>query len=324
MIDDQRNYDVAISFRASDLDLAKQLSELLDGLEVFVYEERQREIAGGDGMRVFRQTFRSRSRLNLVLYRDGWGQTPWTRIEETAIQERCLEDGWDTLLFIDVEAGVAVPDWLPDHRIRFPLHSHSIDELVETVLARLTVVGGDDAAAPTLAAPTGAIARAAQIADATAFARETEQLVRSPEGMQQAFHYVNEVLRVLTEAVESMGERGLAVAAGGDQRHFVMRCQGVSMVLNWQYYANSIDGCPLYFNIFRGAIPTPDEQQQGRSNFFNPQERGQFQYDIERVPDLGFCIRGQAGSALDVAAAADEIMGRFLDAYEAHKDEQFP
>lgn len=321
---EDRRYDVAVSVRAEDLDLAIQLSGSLEGVRVFVYAERQTEIAGGDGMNTFRQTFRVDSHLNVVLYRDGWGKTPWTRIEETAIQERCLHDGWDTLLFVEIESGIAVPGWLPDHRIRFALYNHTMDELTETVRARLAVLGSQNSNPIASPRAASALTRAIQVADTAAFNRETQQLVRSADGMQQAFDYVNGVLRVLSETLDSMGERGLAVAHGGDQRHFVMRCQGVTMILNWQYYANSIDDCPLYFTIFRGVIPTPEEQQQGKISPFKPKKCEDFQYEVERAPGLGFCIRGRAGQTLDMHGAADELMGRFLDAYEAHKDTPLP
>jgi hypothetical protein len=40
------------------------------------------------------------TRVNVVLYREPWGQTPWTRVEETAVKEACLNRGWSSLFFI--------------------------------------------------------------------------------------------------------------------------------------------------------------------------------------------------------------------------------
>ena len=89
-------YDVAFSFMAEDEALAAQLTDLLqDRLKVFLYSRRQGEIAGTDGEKTFNAVFGEQARLVVVLYRSRWGQTPWTRIEETAIRNRAFEHGYD-------------------------------------------------------------------------------------------------------------------------------------------------------------------------------------------------------------------------------------
>src|SRR5437899_11207412 len=87
-------YDVAISFLSQDVDLARELADgLSPQLRVFVYIDRQREIAGTDGLTTFRAIFRSATRLVVVLFRNGWGESNWTRVEEEAISDRFLKEG---------------------------------------------------------------------------------------------------------------------------------------------------------------------------------------------------------------------------------------
>jgi hypothetical protein len=89
MSQEQYDYDVAFSFLAGDESVATQLNDLLqDRLKTFLYSKRQGEIAGTDGEKSFNLVFGEKSRLVVVLYRAGWGETPWTRIEETAIRNR--------------------------------------------------------------------------------------------------------------------------------------------------------------------------------------------------------------------------------------------
>src|SRR5688500_10384913 len=83
-------YDVAFSFRAPDLKLAEELEGLLAGLQVFVYSRRKEELLGGDGMDRFASVFGQETRLAVILYRDGWGKTPWTGFEESHIKGRAL------------------------------------------------------------------------------------------------------------------------------------------------------------------------------------------------------------------------------------------
>lgn len=140
----ERKYDVAISFLHGDEPLARRLHGSLtaDGLSVFVYSKVQEEIVGNDGLEEFRQAFRGDCRLIVVLYRDGWGQTPWTRIEQTAIQERCLADGWDVLLFVTLDERCTVPRWLPDTRIRLSMNNYAYDQLVGAIKVRVEEQGG--------------------------------------------------------------------------------------------------------------------------------------------------------------------------------------
>ncbi len=96
------NFDVAISFLHQDLGIATELHQrLIDGLRVFLYTREQKDLAGTDGTESFRAVFRSRSRLVVVLYRDGWGATPFTRVEYEAITDRFLKEGAEFLFFVN-------------------------------------------------------------------------------------------------------------------------------------------------------------------------------------------------------------------------------
>ena len=70
-------YAVAISFLSQDEPLALELyGRLSQQLAVFVYSKKQEDLAGTNGIDSFRVAFGSQARLIVVLYRDGWGETP--------------------------------------------------------------------------------------------------------------------------------------------------------------------------------------------------------------------------------------------------------
>ena len=122
----ERDVDVAISFLNKDLDLAIELRDLLsDSLDVFVYTHRQEELAGTDGLESFRAPFRYRARLVVILYREGWGQTFWTRVEEEAITDRFLKEGREFLFVVMVDDS-APPPWLPDKLVRYNLKDFGV------------------------------------------------------------------------------------------------------------------------------------------------------------------------------------------------------
>src|SRR5438046_2362851 len=112
-------YDIAISFLSDDEPHALKLQhELSENLKIFVYSKRQEQLAGTDGLETLRQAFFSQSRLLVVLYRDKWGKTPWTRVEETAIKEHALNEGWKSVLFVMLDERSTPPRWLPETLIR--------------------------------------------------------------------------------------------------------------------------------------------------------------------------------------------------------------
>jgi len=96
----------------------EKFDRLSETYAAFIFSKRQEELAGASGIDEFRDVFFRRSRLVVVLYRSDWGETPWTRVERTAIEERFLRDGSEFLLFVMLNSADAPPKWLPETRIR--------------------------------------------------------------------------------------------------------------------------------------------------------------------------------------------------------------
>ena len=49
------------------------------------------------------------SRVMVVLYRERWGKTRWTAIEETAVKDACLDGEWKRLFFIALDRSGSCP-----------------------------------------------------------------------------------------------------------------------------------------------------------------------------------------------------------------------
>jgi hypothetical protein len=121
-------YDVAFSFLAQDEGLALQLNDLLqDRVRTFIYAEQQKELAGKDGEKAFGSVFGEKTRFVALLYRDGWGQTSWTRIEETAIRNRGYEEAYDFLLCIPLDDPPHAPKWIPRNRLWIGLRRWGVE-----------------------------------------------------------------------------------------------------------------------------------------------------------------------------------------------------
>jgi len=140
-------YDVAFSFTQRDEGIAFQINNLIqDRFRTFIYSEHQKELAGTDGENKFNEVFSEKSRLVVILYRSDWGQTSWTRIEETAIRNRGHEEGYDFTTFVQLDDDAKMPKWLPKNRIYYNFNRWGINGLAPVIEARVEEAGGQSRA----------------------------------------------------------------------------------------------------------------------------------------------------------------------------------
>jgi hypothetical protein len=81
------------------------------------------------------------SRVVVVLYREPWGKTPWTGVEETAIKEGCLNHGWHRLFFVVLDKTSPIPVWLPQNHVRFNYLDFGLEQAVGAIKARVQECG---------------------------------------------------------------------------------------------------------------------------------------------------------------------------------------
>lgn len=135
-------FDIAFSLLHPDLDYAKSLFDVLDQykLNTFLYVHNQKDLAANNGINVFSKVFKNESRIVVLLYRHGYGETPWTRIEHTAIQERYLKEGADFCVLIPMDK--TKPLWYP----AFMQYVHSdmdSKDVAALILQKLKDMGGE-------------------------------------------------------------------------------------------------------------------------------------------------------------------------------------
>lgn len=130
-------YDVAISLLGEDLKVAEKIDEELpDDLSVFLYKDRQEEIAGRDGLDVFSGVFRT-ARLCVLLYRPNWGETTYTRLEEWAIKGRVLGGERDFLLLVRFGEAGPIPPWFPEWEQWIDYLAEGADGVARTIVSKL-------------------------------------------------------------------------------------------------------------------------------------------------------------------------------------------
>jgi hypothetical protein len=99
-------------------------------------------LAGTDGLESMRTPFFEESRIVVVLYREPWGETPWTRVEQTAIKDSCLEYGWQQFFFLMLDKTSPPPKWLPHTHVRFNYADFGLEQAIGAIKARVKECGG--------------------------------------------------------------------------------------------------------------------------------------------------------------------------------------
>jgi Transcriptional regulatory protein, C terminal len=136
-------YDVAISYLQTDSFLASSLAaRLAENLKVFYYPRTGERLLGTEPIELIRAPFLFGSRVILLLYRADWGQTDWTRVEQSAIEEACNSQGWSKLFFVELERHRSPPDWLPGGHVTISLDNYDMNQLVGAIKVRVQERGG--------------------------------------------------------------------------------------------------------------------------------------------------------------------------------------
>jgi hypothetical protein len=233
-------------------------SRLEEALKVFYFPHAQESLAGTDGLELMRTPFVSGSRVVVVLYREPWGETEWTRLEESAIKDGCLKNGWTTLLFVQLDTTSKLPTWLPHTHVRFVLNEYGIDQLVGAIKLRVQEHGGK------IEKPN-AISRARRIQQEAEFLAERARLLRDRTWIEQTVHA--SVREAVTTAVNLVMTGSCtkqpAVRAGAKDRHCVMTDGRVGVGAGWAQgiYNDVGQEAHVFIRQFSGGLILPDERK---------------------------------------------------------------
>lgn len=313
-----RDLDVAVSFANEDLALATAIRDgLADSLNVFVYTAKQEELAGTDGLESFRQIFRWRARLVVILFRSKWGKTPWTRVEEEAITDRFLKEGPGFLFVIVTEEGATLPPWLPDKLLRFSLKDFPLEQALGAIKAR-SLDQGSVLSKPSVAA------LAARAQERATFERRRAGLLNSEQGVQQARQQVQVLIEAIAHRVAEVqaSAPGLQIEYGAADVWFVIRTHDVAVDCSYRNpIVNSLSEARLVIRELRGGMLLPGQRGY---YFHEPREVAEtvLRPDVALVGSWGW--RGGGNAMQSSGNVADFCVARILALIEAHATGQLP
>lgn len=240
-------YEVAFSFVERDLETARQIADRIrDRLSVFVYREKPEEFVAADGVDAHHRIYEVDALVVVVLYREEWGHTPWTRVEVEAIKNRARDQGYDFLMVIPLD-GSAAPLWLPKTRIMFSLSQHGVDGVAGVIEAAVRSQGGD-------VRRESAVDYAVRLSRTLSFKAERREWYESERGVEAAAREFDKLLTEFQKLAGEIAERAprfkITVEGG---RHF--KCYGIEMQVLWRRRSKqSLKKSHLRVRIFRERL----------------------------------------------------------------------
>lgn len=309
-------YDVAISFLTQDEGTAAAIHQKLsEGLQVFFYPRKQEELVGTDGLESMRKPFFDESRVMVVLYRERWGKTPWTRVEETAIKEACLTHGWERLLFVVLDQSSVLPTWLPRTHIRLSFQEYGLEQTVGAIKVRVQEQGGQYLPLTPL--------KRAQMLKAEEDFRRAKGRMSSQEGIEAILNSVYELFTEVKRLCDEVTAQGLIQIRCGiefQERSQLQSCGvtdgQVSLSVNWnQLYTNSLEHSGLVVREFEGGFPPP-----GPYVVVNPPReisKTTYSPDLSLARKYGWKEDG-GDEFLSSTALAEQCVIQFMDLVDRH------
>ena len=242
----------------------------------------------------------------MVLHREGWGRTPWTGVEQTAIQERGFRNGWDFLVFVPLDDS-SLPDWLPKTRIWFNFARFGMPGLAAVVEQRFQDAGGTPAVETAI--DLAARLRKEQDAEGTRIYFLTTQ-----EGINLAEAEVSvlfdEVQRIVGEISASIP---VAFERQGAQGVWLYRA-GQTVSVHWhREYINTLNESQLAIATHRGRVG-PNRYANLETPQLVSEELLDFNVDALRLPFWE--TRDRPRRRFSSKTLADDVVQRALKAKE--------
>lgn len=243
-------YDVAFSFCKEDENLANEISIVLDSnLSIFIYSKQQEDLVGSDGEIEFKRIFSEQSRVVVVLYREEYGKTPWTRMEEEAIRKRAYDEGYDFALYIPLQKDRKVPSYLPKTQIWVDLQRFGIQGAANIIGHIINGRGGDSK-------PASSEQKAERLKKRIDFEKKLNNYLSSYEAYQDAINEMSSLIKLGQEKAKIVF-KGFNHHVNFESPHFLeFEYDSYLLQFHWKIrYQNVISDTRLVVTIFKQIPP---------------------------------------------------------------------
>jgi hypothetical protein len=304
-------YDVAISFLVADEMIASAIKAGLAGLNVFFYPHNQEDLIGTNGIETMRAPFLD-ARVNVILFRERYGNTPWTGVELAAIQDSCLRTHYQSLVFVQLDKKDAPPGWLPHTHIRCVLGDFTVDQLVGAIKNKVQERGGT-------IKPPDALSELQRVRDEQEYLADRDALMRSRQWIEGTVQQgVRDAIAELAQLVQTArSQHGLDIEFASKGLTCVLRSGYVSLGVGWQQpIFNTVAddrGDEAYVCVveFSGIFYLHPE---GKYTLHPPKQLKEHRFKVDVAHDRSLMWREKTkGNQVAAPSLGDRIFRIFLD-----------
>ncbi|MFZ1685556.1 MAG: hypothetical protein WAU88_15675 [Candidatus Zixiibacteriota bacterium] len=302
-------FDIAFSFLAKDEGVALAISNSFAGsLSAFIYSEKQTDLIGTDGEERLNRVFGKQARMVVVLYRDGWGKTPWTRIEETAIRNRMYEEGYEFAIFLLLESNASIPQWVPKNKIWGNYSKYGPSGVAASIENRFAELGGMSR----LESPSE---RAARIAKTLQMKRSREEFLKSAPAVECANGEFDRFVSKIKALADQVSNRATDFSIRVEDKfpEFNFRLGKRHLSVYWgQAYINTLDDSELCIDLlevqgYRRSLPGPEVRSLKKLRLV---------FTTNDSDEYGWRDKGDEASFFASDGLAEISINMLLDQYE--------
>ncbi|PCH98654.1 MAG: hypothetical protein COB85_01210 [Bacteroidetes bacterium] len=305
-------YEVAFSFLADDEELAVELSDLIsDRVPTFIYSKRQEELGGSDGEITFNNIFGKESRMVVVLFRDGWGETPWTRIEETAIRNRSFNEGWDFTIFILLNQSSTIPQYVPKAQIWVDYDRWGLKGAAPIIEQRVKESGGE--------VRTETVQdKADRLHRLKKSEQEREAYLRSAEALENAHAEFDSIvinLKTIKPTLEDKESRLVFSTSEDEFRYYEFGYMGFFLLFKWvsRHHVQFLNETKLIITIYQKNGHKPFDYEE--TVYFEKE----YNFDRSLSGTVGWSDYHSGESFITSKQLIEYWISRYLDELEKNK-----
>lgn len=256
-------FEVAISFLQRDENIAMALYDhISDQYKTFIYTNRQEELVGQDGTEAFRVIYEEKARIVVVFYREEWGSTFWTRVEEQAIKRRSFEESADFTIFVSLDQ--KKPEWLSKTQLWYDFERFGLKSLVGIISKRVTEYGGHRH-------EETVIERAARQKRKIARQKEIEGYLDSEEAYEDVKNEIKTLFDIAAKNMSVINDPSLGMHYGSSKVKYEQSgqvqkftCWGVDTVLSFLWVeGNTLDKSYLRVSLTNNHYGDPFQRSRG-------------------------------------------------------------
>jgi hypothetical protein len=306
------DYDIAISCLAEDERIARRFVDVLGKRsKVFLYSDYQKELALKNGVELFTDIFLKRARLNVVFFREGWGETRWTKIEQNAIQQRAFEGDWNSVAVVALAAskGRATPTWVPPQWIYVDYEKQSLETAAAIIEHKLREIGGRPRE-ETARERSNRLLREAQLEEA----RRT--FLQSKYGVEAAGQELDKLFGILEIEIKGMQAddppRTIEFERDSQEFRCGIRTPKAGTSIGWYFsYANMLSGSGLAIHEF--ARPFFLDGYYAGHGKRDAVRKDEFVFTLTGDQRYGWTSKTDTSVVLSTEQLADEVLTSIIE-----------